>query len=198
MKFDSWNEYNKNTANNPPRKLCQEAVKLVNNKDQALDAGAGALNDTKYLLDLGFEVAAIDFNPDVIAIAKKINNPKLFARVANLEEYHPPKNTYNFVNAMFTLPFIKPKNFKFVFKGLYESLVSGGIMAFQLFGDKDQWAETAEEDRFHKSMTFLNSEQVAKLLEDKIVIKNEEVIQETKLAVGGFRKSHEFRVILKK
>ncbi len=198
MKFDSWNEYNKNTANNPPRKLCQEAVQLVDPKDKALDVGAGALNDTKYLLDLGFEVTAIDFNPDILNIAKDINDNNLTIKVTALEEYTPQIKTFNYINAMFSLPFVKPEQFDDVFKGLYNSLTSGGIMAFQLFGDKDQWAETTENDRFHNNMTFLTREQVDRLLEDKIIIKNEEVIEETKLAVGGFRKSHEFRIIIKK
>jgi cyclopropane fatty-acyl-phospholipid synthase-like methyltransferase len=198
MKFNSWNEYNKNTANNPPRKLCQEAVGLVEHKDFALDVGAGALNDTKYLLSLGFTVKAVDYNPSVHNLATDINSQRLSVEVSSLEDYNPPKNTFNYINAMFTLPFVKPEYFKEVFGRLYESLADNGIMAFQLFGDKDQWADTTGEDRFHVNMTFLDKDQVFDLLKGKNVIKNEEVLEETKLAVGGYRNSHEFRIILKK
>jgi tellurite methyltransferase len=198
MQFNSWNEYNKNTANNPPRKLCQEAVSLVEHKNFALDVGAGALNDTKYLLGLGFAVTTVDFNPSVKNLADDINNPRLSVEVTGLEKYRPPKHTFNYVNAMFTLPFVKPESFKEVFDSLYESLANNGIMAFQLFGDKDQWAQATDKNRFHENMTFLSKEQVAELIKEINVIKYDETLEETKLAVGGYRKSHEFRIILKK
>ena len=48
----------------PPRPLLIKAVGLVERKQQALDAGAGALNATKYLLSAGFaHVTALDASP---------------------------------------------------------------------------------------------------------------------------------------
>ncbi|MBV8776111.1 MAG: hypothetical protein JO258_02835, partial [Alphaproteobacteria bacterium] len=38
----------------PPRPLLMRAAALAEPKDHALDAGAGALNATKYLLSAGF------------------------------------------------------------------------------------------------------------------------------------------------
>jgi hypothetical protein len=185
MHFDSWDEFNENTKNNPPRSLCQEAVELVAVKNRALDVGAGALNDAKYLLSKGFNVLAIDFNPSVITIAATIDNTRLQATVVNLEEFRPPPNTFDYVNAMFVLPFIKTNTFNDVFDGLYGSLAQDGVMAFQLFGDQDDWAKVPANERFHKNMTFLTSMEVDRLLADKKVIKCEETIKDDRLAKGG-------------
>lgn len=196
MRFDSWDEFNEYTKNNPPRSLCQEAVELVAIKNRALDVGAGALNDAKYLLSKGFSVLAIDFNPSVIGIAATIDNPRLQAAVVNLEEYRPPPNTFDYINAMFVLPFVKTNTFNAVFDGLYGSLAQDGVMAFQLFGDQDEWANVPANERFHKNMTFLTKTQVDKLLADKNVIKCEETIKDDRLANGDIKSWHQFNIIL--
>jgi len=56
-----WPQYIEKTKNKPPRRLLVQALGFVKNKNAALDLGAGAFNDTRYLLQAGFKkVIAVD------------------------------------------------------------------------------------------------------------------------------------------
>ena len=56
-----WKKYYKDTEGRPPRKELIEALEFVQNRDSALDLGAGAMQDSVYLLSQGFkEVIAVD------------------------------------------------------------------------------------------------------------------------------------------
>ena len=50
-----WKKYQGRTANGKLRPLVVEALEQVTRRDSALDLGAGALNDTAYLLEQGFK-----------------------------------------------------------------------------------------------------------------------------------------------
>ncbi len=57
----------------PPRPLLIKAAALVERREHALDAGAGALNATKYLLSAGFaHVTALDASPHAQKIAEEL------------------------------------------------------------------------------------------------------------------------------
>lgn len=51
-----WSSFIKETKNRSPRQITRTALPWVKNKGRALDIGGGALNDTKYLLENGFNV----------------------------------------------------------------------------------------------------------------------------------------------
>jgi len=65
--MNKWDEFNKATEGKGPRTLLVEAVSLPRGK--ALDLGAGTLNDSKFLAELGHDVTAVDSNP---AVAKYV------------------------------------------------------------------------------------------------------------------------------
>ena len=56
-----WKDYFAHTKGKPPRPLLVEAIALVKDKENALDLGSGALNDSMYLLSAGYKhVTAVD------------------------------------------------------------------------------------------------------------------------------------------
>jgi len=64
----------------PPRPLLIKAAALVARREHALDAGAGALNATKYLLSAGFaHVTVLDASPHAQKIAEAAQ--EFFTRV---------------------------------------------------------------------------------------------------------------------
>ena len=64
MSEDGWRDYYRNTRARPPRPLTLKALPHVPSRNQALDLGAGALNDSRYLLAEGFaHVTALDQTP---------------------------------------------------------------------------------------------------------------------------------------
>jgi len=180
-----WSEYYKGTAGNPPYPLLVKALTFLKNKDKAIDLGAGALNETRYLLEQGFDVTAVDQSPLVEQAAIRIGSPKLHAFTASFESFDFPKDRYDLAAAMFALPFVED-NFSDVFAKVKSSLKKGGVFCGQFFGDRDQ-----RKNNTHR--TFHTKEQVLELFEGLEVLSFEE---EERLK--GDMNSHIFHVIARK
>lgn len=136
--FD-WKEYINMTMNKPPRQLLVMALGFVKNKNVALDLGAGALNESKYLLDCDFKkVIAIDNeeNPDLI---NRINNKAFVFKKMAIEDYNFLKSSSSLINAQFVLPFIKIEKINQIIDNIKNSLEDGGIFVGQFFGTRDSW-----------------------------------------------------------
>jgi tellurite methyltransferase len=124
----------------PPRPLLLKAAALVDLKDHALDAGAGALNATTYLLDAGFaHVTALDASPEARKVAEELPPDRVTFVLSRFEDFAFPSDAYDLVNAEFSLPFIAPGNFAPVFTRLLAAVKPGGIFTGQLFGPHDSW-----------------------------------------------------------
>lgn len=85
-------------------------IKYCTEKNKALDVGAGNLRDTKFLLDQGFEVVAVDPSPSSVAIAEKIHHPKfsMLSKPAGAIDFE--SETFDVVNAQNILfHFTKPQ-----------------------------------------------------------------------------------------
>lgn len=186
-----WSEYNQRTKEKPPSDLLVLALDNVSEKDKAIDIGAGSLKDSKYLLNEGFKVTAIDSNPDIKEIASSFDNEKLHAHNSSFEEFDFPENEYDIASAMFALPFIKPKKFDSVFLKIKNSVKSGGIFCGQFFGINDTWST-------NPVMTFHTKEQILNLLEGFEIIKFEEVEKNGVAIIGGMKHWHFFNVICRK
>jgi tellurite methyltransferase len=124
----------------PPRPLLLKAAALVEPKDHALDAGAGALNATKYLLSAGFTyVTALDASPAAQKVAAELPPERVTFVLSRFEDFAFPGDAYDLVNAEFSLPFIAPDNFTSVFTRLLTAVRPGGVFTGQLFGPNDSW-----------------------------------------------------------
>ena len=124
----------------PPPPLLIKAAALVQRREHALDAGAGALNATKYLLSAGFaHVNALDASPHAQKIAEELPPERVTFVLSRFEDFAFPENAYDLVNAEFTLPFMNRKHFAPVFARLLNSVSGGGIFTGQLFGINDSW-----------------------------------------------------------
>jgi trans-aconitate methyltransferase len=124
----------------PPRPLLLKAAALVDRKEHALDVGAGALNATKYLLSAGFShVTALDASPHAQKAAEEIPRQQVTFVLSRFEDFPFPANSYDLVNAEFSLPFMNRGNFESVFPKLLNSIRGGGIFTGQLFGTNDSW-----------------------------------------------------------
>lgn len=186
-----WSDYYKATQSKPPRPLLVKALESVINKGKAIDIGGGALNDTKYLLDQGFEVTVIDKSPLMEQEAKNIPSDKLRAITTSFEDFNFPNEEYDLASAMFALPFTSPTHFTEVFEKVKSSLKNGGIFCGQFFGDRDEW-------NTNPKMTFHTKEEAENLLKDVEVISFKEEEKEDKTATGGMKHWHVFHIIARK
>lgn len=139
-KGDTWKNFIDKTKDNEPRKYLVDAIKYVTEKEMALDIGAGSLRDAKHLLNSGFEkVVAVDSHPMIEEIEKEINNGRLETVVSSFENFDYSQNTYDIINAQYSLPFIEKAQFQDVINQIKKALKPNGIFVGTFFGNNDDW-----------------------------------------------------------
>lgn len=123
-----WLEYIEKTKNKGPRPLLVKALQFVKSKDEALDLGAGALNDTKYLITEGFKhVTAVDKENLVSDILQTIPSGRISYMHSTFDDFPFPINKLDLVSAQYSLPFNPPDPFQEVFDNIKKSLKVDGI-----------------------------------------------------------------------
>jgi tellurite methyltransferase len=189
-----WKVYITKTKNGPPRSLLIRAVDFVENKNLALDLGAGALNDTKFLLEKGFnKVIALDQDNIGQEIFEALPKDKVDYLISTYDKYDFPTETFDIINAQFALPFNPPNTFNLMFAKLKSSLKNKGIFAGQFFGVRDEWHGLRPEMSFHAL------EQIEELLSGMEIIEIKEEEKDDKPVVGNNIKHwHVFHVIARK
>jgi SAM-dependent methyltransferase len=186
--MNKWQEYYKDTKSKPPSKLLQEALSFVEDKTDALDLGAGALVDSKYLLLNGFNVVAVDqekFN-------EQIQNDKFSFIQSSFNDYEFSRAQFDLITAQFSLPFNGNDGFIELWGKIIASLKSNGIFVGQFFGQNDQWNVPGSELVFH------SKKEVDNLLMGLEILKLEEVEEDSKLANKKFKHWHIFHFIVRK
>jgi tellurite methyltransferase len=177
----------------PPRPLLTRAAALVELKEHALDAGAGALNATKYLLSTGFHhVTAFDGSPSSQKLAADLPPSQVTFVPSRFEDFTFAPNAYDLVNAEFCLPFISRDAFASVFGRLLGSVAARGIFTGQLFGPNDSW-NTPE-----RKMSFHSRAEAEGFLTGFEVIELEEESHPGKTALGDEKYWHIFHIIARK
>lgn len=186
-----WSEYYEITKAKPPSKLLVKALEHITSKGKAIDIGAGALKDTRYLLEQGFEVTAVDKSPLMEQEAKALGRDKLHAFTTSFEDFDFPENEYDIASSMFALPFTEPEHFEVVFNKIKSSLKKSGIFCGQFFGLNDEWSKNPK-------MTFHTETQVKELLKGFEIFSFKEVEEDGTTANGTPKHWHIFHVIARK
>jgi tellurite methyltransferase len=177
----------------PPRPLLMRAAALADPKDHALDAGAGALNATKYLLSAGFaHVTALDSAPASQQVAAELPPEQVTFVLSRYEDFSYPADTFDLVNAEFSLPFVRRDSFGSVFARLLGSVKPGGIFTGQLFGLNDSW-NTPE-----SGMNFHARDEVERLLRGFDIDELEEEDHPGKTKLGEPKHWHIFHILVRK
>jgi tellurite methyltransferase len=177
----------------PPRLLLMKAAELTEPKDHALDAGAGALNATKYLLSAGFKHAtALDSSPASQQVAAELPADQVSFVLARFEDFAYPDCAYDLVNAEFSLPFIGGHAFPSVFAKLLGSVKTGGLFTGQLFGPNDSWNIP------ESGMNFHSRTEVERLLNGWTIIELTEEDHPGKTKLGEDKHWHIFHIIARR
>jgi tellurite methyltransferase len=184
------NIYYKTMKKAPPSSLLIEAL-LYCKGGEALDLGAGPLNDVKFLLDKGFLVTAVDKSDDIAAIAKSIDNKEFTYVQTTFEKFDFPPQKFDLISAQWSLSFNPPESFNSMFQKLKSSLKAGGIFCSQLYGIKDDWAS-------RENMSFFEVDKIKQLLSGMEVIKLSEGEENINNIEGKTKHWHVFEVIAKK
>lgn len=174
-----------------PNKLVEKALSYIQDNGKALDVGAGALRDSKYLLEKGFTVVAVDKDPLIKEEAEKLQNQNLTVHVTDLAEWNFPENSFNLAIAINSLPFLPKSVSKDVFNKIKKSLIPGGVFCFSIFGDRDGWVA-------NENMSFFSKEEIEDVVSDMKALSFEEEEKDGKTIRGADKHWHIFRVIVRK
>lgn len=185
----TWKEYVQKTINKKAYRLLEKAADLAK-PGRALDLGAGALGDSKYLVAKGYQVTAVDSEASVENLA--IGIPNLEVVVLPMENF-VPNHKYDLINAQYSLPFVSAEHFWEVISMIAESLKEGGVVCATFFGPEDEWRDDPE-------LTFVSkNELVDKFTTYNLTIVNlEEEKGFSGTAAGANKFWHVFHIIARK
>lgn len=191
-----WAGYYQAHEGRPASALLRRALTYVGARDDALkaiDLGCGTGSESRFLLEAGWQVFAVDKEPMAIelvgASVPDDLQPGLETAVARFEELDalPPSAL---IHAGLSLPFCRPDHFARLWHRVTSALEPGGIFVGHLFGDRDEWSH-------HKHMTFHTADEVAALFEGFTVEYLREIDEKGK-SMQGPKHWHRFDVIAKK
>jgi len=189
----NWPQYINATKNKPPRQLLVQALEYVKNKQTALDLGAGALNDSKSLLEAGFEkVIAVDSEENLELISdvnKEYKDAFVFKKI-KIEDYNFPENNFDLVNAQFVLSFIQKTKIVQVLDDIKKALKSDGIFVGQFFGIKDSWSGNS-------SISTYTEKEIKEFLFGLDIVYFQEDEKDGRTAMDGEKHWHIFNFIAK-
>jgi trans-aconitate methyltransferase len=146
-----WDGYYDARSDRPPRPLLVDAVELFDAPGEAVDLGAGGGVDTRFLLDRGWRVTAIDNSSAAVRRLAELaadTDGQLEVREADLAD-DLSLGSVQLLHAGFSLPFCRPDRFAALWRQVEAALPTGGVLAAQLFGDRDSWAAEYDDMTFH-------------------------------------------------
>jgi SAM-dependent methyltransferase len=181
-----WGDYFRETQHREPSKLLKEAIAYVSHRGRALDLGAGALVDSRYLIEQGFEVTAVDSSAEAAVYAEGLGERFNLVTI-RFDVYDFPVSAFDVVNARYALPFNPPETFNGMFERLKASLAPGGVLVGDFFGPEDSWAE-------RKHMTFHTKANLEQLLTPLEILRFEEEKKAGTTALGKEKFWHAFHV----
>ena len=137
---------------NKPSRLLADFFRLKLDKNlkekNAIDLGCGAGNDTMLLLEKGFNVTAIDSEPQVkeILLKRAQNEQNLNVVTGDFSKVQLQKA--DLINANFSLFFVR-KDFDSFIKSVLQSINKNGYFVGNFLGNEDDWKKsktTVEKD----------------------------------------------------
>lgn len=192
-----WSDHYKTTRNKVPNETVIYAEKKFRGQitKSALDIGSGTGCDSVYLLENGFSVKALDQDINAMEILKsKLNDnyqDKVTFEHTLIQNYAIGINSFDLINASFSLPFCSKADFKIVWKSIYMGLKNNGIFAGHLYGVNDDWSVIP-------GMSFVTNEEVDDLLIGYSPEYYIEIDEDGKIADGTIKHWHLFNLVLRK
>lgn len=174
-----------------------EALDYTPGREAALDLGSGAGRDTLFLLSEGFDkVVAVDSHTEgvklIAHIPEDLQAHLEFVQVS-FDDFDFGSNSFDVINAQYSLAFNPRDTFEEMFGRLKASLRPGGIFVGNFFGDRDEWNTSAD------IRIYLTKGQVAALFSDMEMLAFEEVDDPEGVTARGTKKHwHRFDVIARK
>ncbi|GAB5388917.1 MAG: hypothetical protein Alpg2KO_18850 [Alphaproteobacteria bacterium] len=144
-RFD-WTEFAAASHDWPPRPLLLKALQIEGPGQgrTALDLGTSSGRDALALAARGWQVTAIDANPDAITALRGRIPEDLSANLQTLQADLTtwPLPPAHLVHAGYTLPFLGDQ--QDIWHRVCQALPAGGLFVGQFFGPNDDWASESQ------------------------------------------------------
>lgn len=190
MQAFNWNDFYAITKNRPPWPRLVRAVDVQKHGGEALDLGCGAGRDTRYLIEHGFRVTAVDQEAAFLELLSDLSPDRLHRVQCSFEAFQ--FGCYDLINAHFSLPFIEREHFPLVFCRLKAALKPGAIFVGQFFGINDTWNIP------DTHMTFFTRQQALAYLRGLELLEFEEEEEDGTTANGAPKHWHIYHSMARK
>ena len=150
-----WRRFVELTTGHPAWPELVRAAALFERPGDALDVGAGAGRDSIHLLSRGWRVTAVDSSPWSVEALRRVDSSGLRVVASAIEDFVP--ETYDLVNAQYSLPFVPAPAFEPTIRRLRDAVRPGGVMCALFFGPRDEW------NRAGAAITFTSGTDVERL-----------------------------------
>lgn len=118
-------EFFNNTAYTDMKELYDKFLKYLNKEAHILDAGCGSGRDTKYFLDMGFNVTAIDASREMVKLSSNFTGKKTLKMSFEEMDF---KNEFDAIWACASLLHVPKTHINEVLKRFYDALKDNGIV----------------------------------------------------------------------
>ena len=188
-------EYYNKTKGNKPSGLLKTFFFMNFDKElkekTAIDLGAGAGNDAKYLLEKGFKVTCIDKEEKSkeIIMSQITQNENLKFELQEFENLKLDK--VDLIYSCFSLHFCNPEKFDSLMYEITENIKSNGFFVGNFLGEEDGWYG-------NNTMTFLSKEKVLDYFKDFEIkyYAEKKYVKET--VIGDKKNWHVFEIMAMK
>jgi SAM-dependent methyltransferase len=174
-----------------PASLVVRATKIAKLGGQALDIGGGSLRNSKFLLEQGFSVTAIDKDPIMVEGTSDIGNDNLHVKVTDFVDFKYEEGKYDFIISINSLPFLSKDVLLELIPKIKNALTTEGILCVTLFGERDEWSS-------NEHMAFFSRDEVEKLFSDMHTIMFVEEEFDGDTIQGEPKHWHVFKLIAKR
>lgn len=194
-KMKNSEEYYNKTKGNNPSGLLRTFFYMNFDKElkgkTAIDLGAGAGNDAKFLLEKGFKVTCIDKeekSKDIIMSQITQNENLKF----ELQEFEKIKlHKADLIYSCFSLHFCNPEKFNDMMNEIINNINTNGFFVGNFLGEQDGWFG-------NDKMTFLLKERVLDYFKDFEIKYYAEKKYVKDAVIGGKKNWHVFEIIAMK
>jgi len=190
-----WATYNDAQQGRDVRPLCKEVLALAGDGGgrTAVDFGCGLGKETRAMLSAGWRVHAIDGEPGtrerVLRTVDEADRPRLTVQTTRFADLTALPEA-DLVYAGFALPYVAPADFSRIWRLVLASLRPGALVAGNLFGVRDSWADDP-------LLTFL-TETAARELFDGLEVLSFVEVDEDGQASTGPKHWHVFDVVARR